>query len=175
LSWHETFDADPAVIYLLDSELKIRRCNAAWDEFAVANGGPEIVRSKITGGSIMDAVPPVLEEFYLTAYDTVRCNGREWWHVHMRILPSEDGGLLVINTLISEGPHFREDSRRISDYVRSDGVVNMCAHCRRVQLLTPPHTWDWIPELLFDSQALISHGLCAFCLAYHYHRSFAGP
>jgi hypothetical protein len=44
----------------------------------------------------------------------------------------------------------------------------MCANCRRVEHLTQPGRWDWIPLLLHFSGTLVQPGLCPFCLAYNH-------
>ena len=85
----------------------------------------------------------------------------------MRILPGEAGGLLTMNTLISETAFEAASVHPIENYA-IDGVATMCSHCRRVQRLGQPATWDWIPELLLGSQVLTAFRLCAFCQAYHY-------
>jgi hypothetical protein len=90
----------------------------------------------------MDVVPPVLRNFYLTAYTNVQRSHRDWWHVfecsspfltrifQMRILPCDAGNLLTIDTPISETP-----PTPVQDDAGSDGIVTMCSHCRRVQRL----------------------------------------
>lgn len=179
-SWREAYDADPAVIYVLDENLKIVQCNPAWDRFAVENGAPGLTGSRVCGTGIMDVVPPVLHDFYGTAYATVRRFQRQWWHVfdcssadvsrsfQMRILPEGPRDLVVINTLLREEPHVAQAAARIEEYSDADGVVTMCANCRRVEHLTQPGRWDWLPWLLAASGALVKPGLCSFCFAYHY-------
>jgi hypothetical protein len=44
----------------------------------------------------------------------------------------------------------------------------MCANCRRVEHLTQPGRWDWIPLLLHFSGTLVQPGLCPLCLAYNH-------
>ncbi|HTR38721.1 MAG TPA: PAS domain-containing protein [Bryobacteraceae bacterium] len=180
-AWKQGFDADPSVIYLMDEDLRIVRCNPAWDRFAMANDGLQAISSKIVGTRLMDVVPPALHDFYRAAYATVRSAQRDWWHVfecpsptvarvfQMRILPSGDGGVLTVNTLISEEPHVNGNGIR-RNYTDCDGIVTMCAHCRRVKRLDESGQWDWFPELLVRGAVLVSHGLCPFCTAYHYHR-----
>ena len=179
--WKTAYDEDSSVIYLLDDELKIARCNRAWDRFAIANQGHQAVSSRVIGRPVFDFVPAVLREFYVTAYNTVRHFRRDWWHTfecssasvtrffQMRILPCDDDGLLTINTLISEHPVGLLAEARIEKYTTSDGIVVMCSHCRRVQSIDDRETWDWVPELLMTSEVLMRFGLCGFCTAYHYH------
>jgi hypothetical protein len=179
LNWKTAYDDNPSVIYLLDAEHRIVRSNPAWDRFALANQGESSVFAKVVGSSILDVIPPDLREFYLTAYRNVRTFERDWWHVfecsspglrrlfHMRILPGEGGGLLTMNTLISEIAFEAASVHPIENYA-IDGVATMCSHCRRVQRIGQPATWDWIPELLLKSQVLTEFRLCPFCQAYHY-------
>jgi hypothetical protein len=175
------YDDDDSVIYLLDSEKRIVRCNREWDRFALANGGGEAVSSKVIGTGIMTVVPPHLRAFYCAAYDNVQRHQRPWWHTfecsspmqarifHMRILPCEDGGLLIINTLIGSADLGLSAPIAVSDYADSEGTVIMCSHCRRVRRRSEPRAWDWLPELLIGSRLLVTFDLCEFCTAYHYH------
>lgn len=104
----------------------------------------------------------------------------QWWHVfecssstvsrsfQMRILPAGGDRFVVVNTLIREEPHEGQIELRIEEYTDADGIVTTCANCRRVEHLTRPGTWDWMPFLLASSGALTRPGLCPFCFAYHY-------
>jgi hypothetical protein len=182
LGWKEAYDHNESVIYLLDADLRISRCNSAWDRFAVANSGEDVIRAKVVGRSVMDVVPAVLQDFYRIAYENVRKARREWWHVfecsspsvlrhfHMRILPSGGGGLVTISTLIDEAAADVSESPSIHDVVDEDGIATMCAHCRRVQRIHRPDIWIWAPELLIRGKVLTRPGLCDFCEAYHRHR-----
>jgi hypothetical protein len=178
-NWKPAYDDNPSVIYLLDAEDRIVRANPAWDRFALANHGESSVFARVAGNCILDVIPPGLLEFYRTAYRNVRAFQRDWWHVfecsspnvrrlfHMRILPDEAGGLLTMNTVISETALEAGLVPPIENYA-DDGVATMCSHCRRVQRLGQPAAWDWVPELLLKSQILTTFRLCAFCQAYHY-------
>jgi hypothetical protein len=179
--WKEAYDKDTALIYLLDRDLKIARCNLAWDAFALANDGEKAMSSEIIGTCVMDVVPPVLQSFYRTAYDNVGRFRRSWWHIfdcssptlervfHMRIMPGDGGCFLTINTLISEAPAGIEAPQNLADYAGADGIAVMCSNCRRARRLSPPGAWEWIPELLWSGQVVTTFDLCDFCTAYHYH------
>jgi len=180
-AWRKAYDNDPATIYALDADLKIVRCNPAWDRFASENGAAQLNGSSVAGVYIMDVVPAVLHDFYASAYVAVRRFQREWWHVfdcssagtfrsfQMRILPGDSSGLVVINTLLREEPSDEGNAaERLERYADADGVVTLCAHCRRVEHLTEPGRWDWVPFLLSGNPALVKPGLCQFCFAYHY-------
>jgi hypothetical protein len=179
--WKEAYDKDISIIYLLDADLKILRCNLAWDAFAQTNDGAKALSSEVLGIPIMDIVPPVLQKFYRAAYDNVVRFRRDWWHnfecsspslariYQMRILPCGRGNLLTINTLISETPLEVEPPKHLEDYAGKDGRAIMCSNCRRVKRLSPPGPWEWIPELLWHGRFSITSDLCEFCMAYHYH------
>jgi hypothetical protein len=178
--WSNAFDDNQSIIYLLDNDLNIVRCNPAWDRFALANEGSSAVASAVVGKSILAFVPPDLKKFYGIAYDNVKRFQREWWHLfecsspavlrnfYMRILPSADGGVLTVNTLIRETPAAAEPHGNVMDYVERDGIVTMCSHCRRVKNLQSG-SWDWVPELLLRGNVLATYSLCDFCAAYHRH------
>jgi len=116
LNWKAEYDQDDSVIYLLDADWTIARCNPAWDRFALANHGEAARSARVVGTRIMDVVPPDLQDFYLAAYGNVQRFRRDWWHIfecssasltriyQMRILPCDAGSLLTINTLIGETP-----------------------------------------------------------------------
>jgi len=178
--WREVYDSDPAIIYALDQELRFVRCNPAWDRFARDNGNAELTGSSVLGTCITDVTPNVLRDFYCTAYASVRKFQRQWWHVfdcsssemfrsfQMRVLPAASDRILVVNTPICEEPHQRQIAARIEEYTDADGVATLCANCRRVEHLTQPGRWDWMPLLLGLSGTLVQPGLCPFCCAYHY-------
>jgi hypothetical protein len=178
--WQEEYNEDPAIIYALDDDLRLVRCNPAWDRFAHDNGAAELAGSRVLGTCILDVIPNILHDFYGAAYDSVRKFRRHWWHVfdcssfglsrsfQMRVLPANGNGLLVVNTLVRAEPHPEPIAARIEEYTDADGIATMCANCRRAEHLTQPGRWDWIPMLLFTSGALVKPGLCPFCFAYHY-------
>ena len=181
LNWKEAYDRDDSIIYLLERDLRIARCNRAWDSFALANDGRQALSAAVIGTNIMDVVAPALQSFYRAAYDNVARFKRNWWHTfecsspsrariyQMRIMPCDDERFLTINTLMSEEPWSVEPRRNFDDYAGNDGIATMCSNCRRVKRVIPPGPWDWIPELVWSGRVLTTFGLCDFCTAYHYH------
>src|SRR5258707_11246276 len=67
----ETAEADPAVIYALDADLRMTYCNPAWDALARANNGGHLVRPHQIGFTLMYAIPGCLREFYRQAFQSV--------------------------------------------------------------------------------------------------------
>jgi hypothetical protein len=178
--WKRAYDHNDSIIYLLDPELRIVRCNQAWDRFALANHGDQAVSSKVIGTPILDVVPAALQSFYRAAYENVQRFERDWWHVfecssttqsrvyQMRILSCGHGNLLTINTLLREAPQEARAEGKMEDYTAADGIVTMCSHCRRVKNLGASGAWDWIPEFLSREKVLVVFDLCEFCTAYHH-------
>jgi hypothetical protein len=177
--WKDEYDRDDSIVYLLDAELRIARCNPAWDQFAIANDGEQTVSSKVLGTYVLDVVPSVLKPFYRAAYGNVQRFGRDWWHVfecssptvsrtfQMRILDCGSGELLTINTLLRQVSLDAQPRGNVEDYAAMDGIITMCSHCRRVKNLRKSGAWDWIPQLLIRGRVLATFGPCDFCAAYH--------
>ena len=168
--WAQAYDRDPAVIYALDADLRIVRCNDAWNRFAQENGAPELVESGVIGANVMDAVPDALHDFYRTSYDSVQTLQQEWRHVFECSSPQlfRSFQMRVVNTLLREEPHKEQARDRIACYTDADGIATMCSNCRRAEHLSHPGRWDFIPALLALNGVLVRPGLCSFC--FHYHR-----
>jgi hypothetical protein len=184
-SYTSTLEHDPAVIYVVDAGIRIVYCNAAWDSFALANGGDSLLRPAPIGRDLMAAVPWDLHEFYLRAFEEVRRSGSPWDHqyecssadvfrrFHMRVVAATPGDpgtpLIIVNSLEIEQPHQHapglEDRRSYRD---RNGIVTMCCHCRRTKRPEALEVWDWVPEFVREPPARVSHGLCAWCFQLHY-------
>ena len=80
----------------------------------------------------------------------------------MRVLPADANSLLVVNTLIREEPHERQTAAQIEEYTDAEGIVTMCAHCRRVEHLSEPGRSDWMPLLLIATGTLVQHASARF-------------
>src|SRR3954466_8891125 len=64
-------EADPAVVFCLDSALTITYCNAAWDQFAVQNQAPELCRPGPIGKCVLDYISGPARDFYARVYERV--------------------------------------------------------------------------------------------------------
>ena len=181
----ENVEADPAIIYMLDPDLRIVYCNKAWDRFASLNGAAGLNRRGILGAKVLDVVAGPLRAFYEGAFAQAKKEGRLWEHdyecsspstyrlFHMRVLPLADSYLLVENSLRFERPHGSERPVMPADstlYVSKDGLLTICAHCRRTRRIgaTSAPVWDWVPAYLVEPPGPVSHGLCRNCHAYFY-------
>lgn len=95
----------------------------------------------------------------------------------MRVLPLRGGsGLLIVHNLVLEAPIGTPPSQRPAlAYVDKDGLISICGHCRRTRRPDDRDTWDWVPRVLSDPPARVSHGLCRSCMAYYYADAFLAP
>lgn len=175
-------DQSEDVACVLDSELRFLYCNPAWDRFALANQGEKALRERVLGTALLDAVAEPLRRFFEHAFEATassgkpfefdyECSSAEYFRLfRMQILPlAPNGGFVVVHSLRVEEPHggpaeFSDPER----YRASDGLVVMCAHCRRTRRVAEPATWDWVPAHLDDSSLRVSHGLCQICRVYLY-------
>lgn len=169
-------DADN-VSYLLSRELRIVRVNRAWTRFADANGGLDPRWGR--GAYLLDAIAPPLRGFYrdlhLETFDAAErrehdyeCSSDEVFRrFHMIVLPVDATFLLVTHALTVERPHDREAHPADDTSYFVDGVLTMCAHCRRVRA-ADVERWDWVPSYVGHTPANVSHGLCRVCVVAYY-------
>ena len=165
------------VSYILSDDRRILRTNAAWDRFAAANGGEQFLATWRRGTSLIDVIPEPLKAFYVDGFSRACTSGERWEHDYecsspdtyrlfrMIVYPFGES-CVVTHSLRVERTHDRDEHAPSSEYV-NDGVVVMCAHCRRVRG-QGPERWDWVPAYVARPVAFLSHGLCAACVEYYY-------
>jgi len=180
----EDLESEQAVVYVLDSDLRLVYCNPAWDEFAASNNGDGLEWSGPRGTPILEAIAEPLRSYYEDGFRRVREAGETWEHdfecssselyrrYHMQVKPLEGaGGFLIINSLLVEAPH-SADRPTMPDvanlYLGQGDTVKMCSHCRRTQRSDGSQMWDWVPRYLDAPPGRVSHGLCVVCAAYFY-------
>jgi hypothetical protein len=179
-----SFEQDPAVIYVVDASLRIIYCNAAWDRFALSNGGGALVRAHQVGRDLATAIPPALQAFYWQAFEQVWNTGAAWTHEYecsspevlrkfqMRVTSATPGDknapLVIVNSLVAEAPHSRISYDPLDAVYRdAEGVLTMCCHCRRFRR-AHAKIWDWVPAFVRSMPEGVSHGLCDPCVQLHY-------
>ena len=178
-------EADNAIIYLLQPDLRIIYCNKAWDRFAEQNGGLGLIRPAILGTRILDVIPEPLKSYYENGLTQAKEKGRPWEHdyecsspefyrlFHMRVLPLADSYVLVESSLRVERLHGLDRPEMPANavfYLNEHGILTMCSHCRRTRRIGMAEgpVWDWVPSFLVDPPGRVSHGLCPNCRAYFY-------
>lgn len=171
-------------------DLRLAYVNPAWASFSQLNGGePELASHWPLGRCVLEAIPPVLEDFYRSLFQNAASSAamglRPPAHVYECSSPevyrrfamniyrlAEGEGLLVVNSLLVERPHDRRERQICAAdhvaYVHEDGCVRQCSHCRRIENVSVPNRWDWVPEWVEKSPPETSHTLCPLCLDYYY-------
>jgi len=178
-----SLEASKNVIFIVDSKLRITYCNPAWDAFALANGGEDVVSERVLGTHLTRVIPESLSDFYGEVIERCRsrhltfdfdyeCSSAELYRLlHMNIFPLKASGeLAFVNSIRVEHIHGAE--RRVSHpgdvYLSTHRIITMCCHCRRTQRQDASEVWDWVPEFLQSRKWKISHGICPLCRSYYY-------
>ena len=166
------------ITYILSSDLRFVEMNAAWDNFAILNGGESSLAHWFRGSSLMDTVPAELKRFYSDAFAQAASTRRRWEHDYecssatefrqyrMIVYPFSEW-FVVTHALLVEKPH-EGVAEEPSDQYESRGLIAMCGHCRRVRSATNPTRWDWVPAYVANPRDNITHGLCTACYRYYY-------
>jgi len=174
-----TIESDSSVIFVLDRDLRLRLCNAAWDRFARENDGESLLRQSILGRPIFDFISGALAEHYSRVFRQT-LQGESVWRqgyecssaeksrrFSMHIYPVH-GELMIVNSLVLETPHDRVASLSgEAEYRSGNGILLMCSNCRRTKTRAPSERWDWAPGFVASPPANVSHGLCPPCYEYY--------
>lgn len=189
----DTLERSKDVIFVVDSKLRITYCNPAWDEFALANNGQEVVAARVLGTDLMRDIPESLRDFYSNVVQRCRdqhltfdfdyeCSSAELYRLlHMNILPlKRSSELAFVNSTRVEHIHGAERpaSPAADIYLSAHGIITMCCHCRRTRRQNASDVWDWVPAFVQTRTWQVSHGLCPVCKSYfysEYRTAGAGP
>jgi hypothetical protein len=185
----EALDAFPGTAYGIDADMRLACANPAWFTFAQDNGGETEFNSIWGGRCILEAMAPVIREYYAHAYRKCLESGERWQHVyecssadqyrrfHQVAYPLSLGrGLLLVNSLVIELPHgptrVRATDTELAGYLDANGLICQCAHCRRVRNFSEhaQGRWDWIPEWVRRCPENTSHSFCPACYGHYYSR-----
>ena len=179
-------DADPAVVFCLDSALTITYCNAAWERFALQNEAPELCGPAPIGKCVLDYISGPARNFYASVYERVLVTSKPWEHRYecssaevyrefrLLVIPIHKyGSLFVRSSLEVEHAHQRT-SCGLSEtaYRQSNGLIIMCSSCRRTRRsVSGTNIWDWVPAFLALPPADkrdITYGICPACHDIYY-------
>lgn len=166
-------------VYLIDADNCLRSADAAWDEFAAANGGRRVAWANVAGSDLLEHITddtlrhltarlidkvrqegrPVELSFNCDSPDTVRA-------MRMRISPAEGGAISFVNTLLEE--RRREPVRLIdADHLRDRDFIRVCGWCNRGVV---GEEWLALEEVverlsIFRTEQVpdVTHGLCPDC------------
>lgn len=185
----DALERDGAVAYGLYPDFRLGYVNAAYDRFALENGGERILREWDLGADAQSAIGGRIREFYADAFQRVLAEGEPWeqtYHCHspdryrtyrMRVLPLQGGrGLLIVHSNVADLPYPQPRDRMAVDDARyrgEDGRVLQCSHCRRVRRVAPPAGWEWVAAFVERAPSNASPTLCDLCADYYYPRDSA--
>jgi hypothetical protein len=174
-SWPIEYDREPHVIYAVDENFRILRCNPAWDTFALDNNGSEVARNKVQGLQLFSVIPNPLFAFYSQGFETAKRRGA-WQHVfdcssariirRLRMTVTRFGdGWLTRNVTLKDT--FAPPSERDPSLAHYGSVITMCCHCRKVWN-QKKNVWQWVREFIEHRPSEVRNRLCPDCYAYHY-------
>lgn len=180
----ETLESSPYACFVLTESLDIAYCNSAWDRFALQNGGTgQVLAAQVISRNLFDFIPAALKDYHAGLFAQARLHGRRVTHDYecssprsfrrfrMEIYPLQPGrGFAVVNSLTVERPH-SQPSWKPDDtiYRNSNGLIRMCANCRRTNRASDPDVWDWVPSYMEATRRDVTHGVCRVCAEYYYH------
>jgi hypothetical protein len=189
-----TLEAERWPTYVLDPAGVVVQVNQAWDREARAAGGPtsNAVLSTRWLDWIRGEEPSQWHAELLAALLSRPCKPGEGDLVqtcecntpaHFRVFATrfspltthrarEPAGVLVLTTLIDEGPieaRYRVGSPDPARYRDAQGILRQCSGCRRVRVPGAGQpVWEIVPALLVIPQPDVSHGICDLCRRRYY-------
>ena len=178
-----TLEAEPAVSFVLDEELRLIYCNPAWDRFAEQNDGHLLLSEKMIGRSVLDSTSAQLSDYYRSLYNGVLRDRKPRDHdfhcsspdlerlMRMHVLPLRKTAALVIScsTRIEQSHRVPSEEPIEGRYRNHHGMVVMCSNCRRTRRGEGDReTWDWVSGFVKHQPVGVSHSICGLCLDYYY-------
>lgn len=175
-------EASRATTIGVRSDDTIGYLNSAWYRFARDNGVEDPGSVWDIARPLVQAILPPLRPFYSSLFGKARRARAEASHdydcptpellrrFHLRVLPLDEGGLLLLHHLEVSHPVGRSAPALDRFFRDEHGMITQCCQCRMVRRAQETETWDWVPEWVERPAENTSHGLCPECLALHYPR-----
>lgn len=177
----DSLETSPDTIYIVDSDLRLRAYNYAWIAFAQNNDGQALLTRYHWGDAIDAAFPQDVKQYYQEAYRRALLNKAPFQHIYECSSPDQyrrfqqtayplagAEGLVIAHHLIEERGHGEPAEVFDAKYLNSDGQIIQCCHCRKVRDPADARRWIWVPALVKQTMANISHTLCPRCLDFYY-------
>lgn len=176
-------ESSPHACFALTESLDIFYCNAAWDRFALENSAaPGVLAASVLHKPFLQFVPEDMHLVYGKIFQRARAQGRmqsldyecssaRVFRVYrMQAYPLKPGrGFVVINSLVTVHPHTRAACEpNDASYRDNDGLIHMCANCRRTRRVENSAAWDWVPAYVAHTRLDATHTVCPFCREYYY-------
>ena len=168
-------DVQTLCTYELDSSLNLLSVDDGWDVFAVRNGAPELVRSRVVGQSVLASIAdPTTAELYVELFRRVgtrgvpvtipfRCDSPTVRRFLTLTIEPSPAGFRMTSTVV------RTESRPLQSLLwpaHTDGQhsVQMCSWCKRVEAAG---SWLEVEEaaasLDTDASPVLRHAICDQC------------
>ena len=178
---------EPSAACLIGLDGRIVYCNPAWDAFARANGGdPGALGAVVTGMPWRTFVRGEEVAKALSTFLEVALRGEAT--SFMSECNSDEVGRVIRNRfepVLSRGSGQTVGVAAVYDVVRScpigelhepnppqdelyrhrEGMVHMCAFCRRVLRRGREQRWDFVPSYIRASAETVAQGYCNTCYA----------
>ncbi len=173
------FSAVENTSYILSTDLRIVRVNEGWTRFAESNGGHALLARWGRGSHVLDAIAGELRAFYRDLFERAFADDKVICHDYdcssdrverlfrMMVFPLGATFLAVTHSLRVERSMIGTGSPPSDIYVR-DGIIQMCAQCRRVLAQGELDRWDWVPAYIQAPPPNVSHGLCSPCARFYF-------
>ncbi len=179
-------DREAATVVALWPDFRIAYVNPAWDTFAERNAGLPTIRERWDiGANYLDAIALPLRPFYRHLLDSApdslpalhsashdyECSSPTTYRLlNLQVFTLHDrAGYVLVHSSRVERPHAESVvSVSLDTYVDANGLSRQCSHCRRVERVSEPGRWDWVPMWVASPPANISHSICPPCFAYYY-------
>ncbi len=144
--------------------------------------GPDVLAARVLQKPFLQFVPEDLVAHFRNLFRNARRSGcpqsqdyecstpQVFRAYRMDVYPLRPGcGFVVVNSLRVVRPHtlaaFDPDDTKYRD---KNGLIYMCANCRRTRRVDDPTAWDWVPAYVQNPRRDVSHGVCSFCRDYYY-------
>jgi hypothetical protein len=175
----DRLELDPNVTYGLTADRRIGYLNPAWFRVADQNQASAHLARWGLGCEVLEAFGP-LRNRYEMLFAKAQKSGQPQEQLYgcrnslqrrdfmMRILPLEQGALLIHNTLVECRPEHDPGFVLSREYEGPGGYIVACSNCRRVKNPKALERWDWVPAILGDTQLSVTHALCEPCLGFYY-------
>lgn len=171
-------DIDGSLSYVVDDRLRLAGLDRAWDEFAIANGAPELVAPAPIGQPVTKFIADeTTAQIYSALFARVASSGRPIAYtircdaptlrreLAMTVSPI-DAGFSVRSVVVRA--ERREPVTLSAASADADDFIKSCGWCKRMDARG---RWVEIEEAvqllaLFDRPRLpaMSHGICPTCL-----------
>jgi hypothetical protein len=171
------FNLSSNTIYRVDKNYRITAFNAAYEEFAVRNGGTQILDRWGVGSSILDSAPRIVRKQIQQLYDQAfagqvveldyECHSPDQFRRFvMRLIPDNET-VIAEHSLIVNHPHHHildlSLDLILKLYIQPNGMILACCNCRKLRSAHDPGRWDLVRAPIQQLPANLTHGICAVC------------